>query len=59
MVLYIMELRNGKTHKRTLRCGSCRYGVEGRFLVVRDYYSGAVCHRFNVSKYGSIKYWAE
>ena len=59
MKLFIQEMYSGKVHKRTLHCGSCRYGVEGRFLVIRDYYTGNICHRFNVNNYGSIRFWVE
>lgn len=59
MTLFIQEYNSGKLHKRTLHCGSCRYEVEGRYLVVRDYYTGKICHKFNVDNYGSIRFWVE
>ena len=59
MTLFIQEYYSGKTHKRTLSCGSCSYRVEGKYLVVRDYYTNNVCHKFNVEKYGSIRFWVE
>ena len=59
MKLFIQEMYSGKIHTRTLHCGSCRYEVEGRFLVVRDYYTNKICHKFNVDNYGSIRFWVE
>lgn len=55
-MMEIIELNTGKRHYRSINCGSCRYEVEGRYLVVRDYYSGKICHKFNVENYGSIRY---
>lgn len=56
MFMEITEYWTGKRHYRTLHCGSCSYQVEGRYLVVRDYYSNKIVHKFNVSKYGSIRF---
>ena len=59
MTLFIQERWNGKLHKRSIENKSCSYCVEGKFLVVRDYYTNKALHRFNVEKYGSISYWVE
>jgi hypothetical protein len=60
MIMFIQEYYTGKIHKRTMKCGSCQYEVEGhKWLVVRDYWTGKICHKYNVEKYGSIRYWAE
>lgn len=59
MKMVIQEYWSGKRHYRTLHCGSCSYQVEGKYLVVRDYWSNKIVHRFNVEKYGSIRFWTE
>lgn len=59
MKMVIQEYWSGKRHYRTLKCGSCSYEVEGNYLVVRDYYTNKICHRFNVQKFGSIRFWVE
>lgn len=53
----ITEYWTGKRHYRKIKTGnSISYKVEGRYLVVRDYWTGSVLQKFNVSKYGSIQF---
>lgn len=59
MKMIIEEYWSGKRHTRTLKHGSYRYEVEGKYLVVRNYYTGKTIHKFDVSKYGSIRFWVE
>ena len=53
----IIELKSGKRHYRKIKhdC-SIRYGVEGAFLVVRDYNTGNKLQRFYVGDFGSIQF---
>ena len=59
MTLFILELYTGRTHKRHFENVSCRYEVRGKYLVIMNYYTGEILHRYNISKYGSVKYWVE
>ena len=53
----ITEYWTGKRHYRKIKTNnSISYKVEGRKLVVRDYYTNQVLQRFDVSKYGSIQF---
>lgn len=55
----IIELNTGVRHYRRLKYDcSITYRVEGKYLVVRDYYTNKVLQRFDVSKYGSIQFRA-
>ena len=53
----ITEYWTGKRHYRKIKypC-SITYKVEGKYLVVRDYWNGNVLQKFNVSKSGSIEF---
>lgn len=60
MTMYIVELWTGKTHKRTIKENvSITYKAEGRFLVVRSYWTGEILHRYNIADYGSVRFWVE
>lgn len=60
MIFYIMELRTGKIHKRTINDNiSIRYQVEGQYITIRSYYAGNLLHRYNIKKYGSVRFWVE
>lgn len=53
----ITEYWTGKRHYRKIKTSnSISYRVEGRYLVVRDYWTGEKLQRFDVSKYGSIQF---
>ena len=55
----ITEYWTGKRHYRKIKSGDTRsinYKVEGKYLVVRDYWTGEKLQRFDVSKFGSIQY---
>ena len=58
--MVIMEYYSGKIHYRKIKhdC-SIRYGVEGKKLVVRNYWTGEKLQAFDVSKFGSIQFWVE
>lgn len=56
----ILDFSTGIEHHRKIKFDcSIRYSVEGRKLVVRNYYTGEKLQAFNVSNYGSIRYWVE
>lgn len=58
--MVIMELKTGKCHYRTIKYdGSIRFSVEGHKLIIKEYHYGRILQSFDVSKYGSIKYWVE
>ena len=61
--MIIMELNTGKTHQRKIKYDcSIRYGVEGRSrskIVVRNYNTGKKLQTFDVTQYGSVKFWVE
>lgn len=53
----ITEYWTGKRHYRKIKTyNSISYKVEGRYLVVRDYWTGNKLQRFDVSKFGSIQF---
>ena len=53
----ITEYWTGKRHYRKIKTNrSISYKVEGKYLVVRDYYTGDKLQRFDVSKFGSIEF---
>lgn len=57
MFMEIIEYYTGKRHYRKLKYNcSISYKVEGKHLVVRDYYTGDKLQRFDVSKFGSIQF---
>lgn len=58
--MVIQEWDSGKLHYRKIKFDcSISYKVEGRKLVVRNYYTGDKLQAFDVSKFGSIRYWVE
>ena len=59
-IVYIKELRTGIEHKRTIKEDvSFTWQFENDKLVIRDYYSGKVLHKYDVSKYGSVRIFIE
>ena len=53
----ITEYWAGKRHYRKIKYdGSLTYRVEGKYLVVRDYWTNEKLQRFDVSKFGSIQF---
>ena len=60
MIFYIIELNTGKLHKRTIKenC-SIQYEARNNYIVVRNYWSGEILHRYNIKNYGSVRFWAE
>lgn len=59
MTLFIVELNTGRTHKRHFPSVSCRYEVRRNHIVIMNYYTGEILHRYDVSKYGSVMFWVE
>ena len=58
--MVIMEYYSGKRHYRKIKYDcSIRYEVEGKKLVVRNYWTGEKLQAFDVSKFGSIQFWVE
>ena len=53
----IIEYYTGEHHYRKIKFDcSISYKVEGKYLVVRNYYTNEKLQRFNVAKFGSIQY---
>lgn len=60
MTLYIEELRTGKTHRRNIKSSSSvTYKAQNNYIIISDYYSGARLHKFNIKKYGSVRFWID
>ena len=55
----ITEYWSRKRHYRKLKYGcSISYRVEGKYLVVRNYWTNEPLQKFDVSKFGSIEFRA-
>lgn len=53
----IIEYWTGKRHYRKIKVdGSISFKVEGKYLVIRDYYTNEKLQRFDVSKFGAIQF---
>jgi len=58
--IVIKELFSGKEHKRTIKEDvSITWQFENGKLIIKDYYSGKVLHKYDVSKYGSVRIFIE
>ena len=56
-LIEITELNSGKKHFMKVKTNSSiTFEVEGRKLVVRNYYTNEIIQSHNISKYGSISY---